>query len=66
MVGGGLGANNLGMASNNLAIGSNQFALRTNGLGTNFLTPTGTNSNRILSNNVLIGPLNTNRVLLNP
>ena len=44
----GMGTNNLGVATNSLGIGSNQFALRTNNFGTNFLTPTGTNNNRIL------------------
>ena len=44
----GMGTNNLGVATNSLGIGSNQFALRTNNFRTNFLTPTGTNNNRIL------------------
>jgi hypothetical protein len=50
-----------------IGMGSNQFALRTNGLGTNFLAPTGSNGSRFfLSNNIPISPLATNRILLNP
>ena len=62
-----LGSNNLGLGSNNFRLGSNQFALRTNGLGTNFLTPTGPNGSRVLSNNVFVNPTaGTNAILLRP
>jgi hypothetical protein len=74
IVGQGMGANNMTLGSNNLAmgtnavgLGSNQFALRTNGLGTNFLAPTGPNGSRILSNNIPVNPpAATNSILLRP
>jgi hypothetical protein len=56
VVGAGMGANNQGMATNNLGLGTNkpglgqnQFGVRSNN-GVAPLTPTGTNSNRILLN----------------
>jgi hypothetical protein len=74
VAGAGVGANNLNMGSNNITLGtnatglgSNQFALRTNGLGTNFLTPTGPNNgSRVFSNSFLQGPAQTNVILLRP
>jgi len=63
-----IASNNLALGTNGVGLGSNQFAFRTNGLGTNFLTPTGPNSgNRVLSNNVFVNPTaGTNRVLIQP
>jgi hypothetical protein len=75
VVGGGLGANNIGMGTNNLAlgtnnaigtIGSNQFAIRSNNFNSlrnnnNLLTPTGrTNGNAVFLTT------NGNAVLINP
>ena len=62
-----LGSNNLSLGTNAFGVGSNQFAFRTNGLGTNFLTPTGPNNSRVLSNNVFVNPTaGTNVILLQP
>ena len=62
-----LGSNSLALGTNNLRLGSNQFALRTNGLGKNFLTPTGPNGSGFLSNSLPPNPnASTNIILLNP